>query len=115
MTESNMMDFEHVQDYHAKEDFIFEQMVHPEEPTEYHHHYLDSIDKMHIAERLYDAYQDRKTMIPGMDKSKKYLFYKYTKGLRVMLLILSIILMAFQKPPWCQSMINNWEKDKAGY
>mgnify|MGYP000995825496 CR=1 FL=1 len=110
-----MMDLEKVEDFHAKEDVIFDLMVHPEEPTEYHHHYLDSIDKMHLAERLYDVYQDQKTMIPGTNKSKKYHFYKYTKGLRVGLLIISLILMAFQKPPWCESMLENWQTDKRSF
>ena len=115
LQDSNMMDLERVEDFHAKEDFIFEKMVHPEEPQEYHHHWLDSLDKMHLAEKLYDVYKDRKTMIPGSDKSKKYRFYKYTKGTRVILLIISLILMGFQKPPWCEYMLGLWEVDQTRF
>lgn len=59
------------------------------------------MDRMTIAEKLKDAYNDRKTLRREKIRSKTNQFYRYTRWLRVTLMVVSLTIMAFQRPSWC--------------
>lgn len=62
---------------------------------------------MTIAEKLKDAYNDRKTLRREKIRSKTNQFYRYTRWLRVLLMVVSLTIMAFQRPSWCDFKLKN--------
>jgi hypothetical protein len=54
-------------------------------------------------------------MKPGVKKSKPEKFYRYTHELRLFLLIFAVFIMCFERPPWCQNLIDVWKKDSGKF
>ena len=64
------------------------------------------MDRMALAETLNDAYNERQTLRNDKLYSKISLFYSHTKPIRVLLLVLSLVIVAFERPTWCQNKLH---------
>ena len=73
---SNLIDFSQMADRDHDTDAVFHKMLNldPEE-EEYQQNWLDGLDKMHLAEKLKDLYNDRKTLNADKTYSRRRTFY----------------------------------------
>ena len=76
-------------------------------------YWADQIDRMQLAERLKDAYNERKFLKEDKVSSPGHRFYRYTWPIRYIMQFLGIFSLIVTRPAWCEAMIERQQKAMA--